>query len=234
MCTPNKTHVNWHIDKKLTEKIKEHLLKDKFEMAGKILFKDINCESRDICNKTSTDFKINKGSKNSVLTPDGIINFHTHPKSCYDDEKVEYGWPSGEDMAQIINFANRGNLIHIVFTLEGAYLVKVKNIPEKKDINRIENFFKKTHGFRGKNLSLQLSNFKKFLTGVVSDKKGDSVDLWLKMTNNITLEKIYKFENKKNTDKRKIFEVKLLNFNNGMNFKGNYISETCHKKYFTR
>ena len=142
--------------------------------------------------------------------------------------------PSGEDMAQIINFANRGNLIHIIFTLEGAYVVKVKNIPEKKDINRIENFFKKTHGFRGKNLSLHLSNFKKFLTDVIRDKKGDSVDLWLKMTNNITLEKIYKFENKKNTDKRKIFEVKLLNFNNGMNFKGNYISETCHKKYFTR
>ena len=49
-CAKSKKKVKWLIDKKFVNSIKYSLLKDKYEIAGSILFKDVNCKG-DICDK---------------------------------------------------------------------------------------------------------------------------------------------------------------------------------------
>ena len=234
MCTVSKKKVTWNIDQEFIKKIKKSLKNDKNEIAGVLLFTDTNCNNG-VCNKKSTEFKINEGSGSSVYTPNGIINFHTHPKSCYVSENTVYGWPSGEDMAQCINFAKEGTLIHIVFSLEGAYAIGVNKILNKKDIKVLEDVLKTTHVFRSKNQYTQLKNFKKKFN--VSGR--NTKDIWLKIVNKLTLRKLYTLYNLFNDkctkvpdDDENIFEVNLIPINNKMKFNAKYISEVCHIKSF--
>lgn len=113
----------------------------------------------------------NKGQSTSVKTIDGYCNFHTHPLDCYKGENTIWGWPSGEDMRECVGFALRGNLVHMVYTMEGIYTIQLNPnivsfiisdnnmkelIPEIKNpnltrgiiINLIESYFKATHGHR--------------------------------------------------------------------------------------
>lgn len=233
MCTPYDKKVKWTLSKKFTDKIKDHLLKDKYEIAGKILFQDHSCNKNGICNKILSEHKINKGNKDSVLTPDGIINFHTHPKSCYDRERVIFGWPSGEDMFQIINFSKRGNLLHIIFTLEGAYIINSLENINTSDNKKLEEVFKMTHSFRSKDKKLQSKLFSDFLKGIIKvNSNTEPHKIWLTMANNITTNKINKILGMKGGNNNKLFDVKLLSFNAGMNFKANYVKEDCHMKSF--
>ena len=92
------------------------------------------------------------------MTPLAVVNFHTHPLSCYIDAETIWGWPSGEDLAQCINFANDNNLTHIIFAIEGTYVIDVNKIilhylqTDKKLLNIIKNniqeIFKLTHKHR--------------------------------------------------------------------------------------
>lgn len=104
---------------------------DKFEYAGRFT---MHYEIKKKCTSgecelsayhSSTIDKLNKGSASSVKTTDGYCNFHTHPFSCYAGEKTMWGWPSGEDMREVIGFMLRNNLFHLVFTLEGIYMTQV-------------------------------------------------------------------------------------------------------------
>lgn len=236
MCTIYKKKVTWNIDPDFIKMIKTSLNNEKNEIAGALLFKDIKCKDG-VCDKKSTEFKINKGNGASVYTPQGIINFHTHPRSCYVSENAVYGWPSGEDMAQCINFAKEGNMIHIVFTLEGAYIIKVNKLLNKKDIDILEDIFKTTHIFRTKNQSTQLKNFRE--TFKVNGKT--TKDMWLKVANGLTLSKLYKLHNLINdknikipNDNENIFEINLTPINKQLIFNANYIEEICHIKSFQK
>lgn len=120
--------------------------------------------------------KLNRGSATSVKTTDGFCNFHTHPFSCYAGEQTMWGWPSGEDMRETVGFMLKNNLFHLVFTLEGIYMLQVnpnflkiihddnklsKTVKDLKGnfispnevrgiiISLIESYFKATHGHRG-------------------------------------------------------------------------------------
>jgi hypothetical protein len=87
------------------------------------------CNDVKECSKTVEKISkidtLNKGSSASVKTTDGYCNFHTHPFSCYSQEKCVWGWPSGEDMRETIGFMLRNNLFHLVYTMEGVYLIQV-------------------------------------------------------------------------------------------------------------
>ena len=61
-CKRSEKTVNWVLSSDFISKIKESLHKDKVEIAGKILFKDDEYCKKDICNKKSTEFKINRGN----------------------------------------------------------------------------------------------------------------------------------------------------------------------------
>ena len=236
MCTLSKKRVKWSVEPEFIKQIKISLNNDKDEKAGVLLFKDINCKNN-ICDKTSTVFKINNGNGASVYTPRGIINFHTHPRSAYLGENAFYGWPSGEDMGQCINFAKEGTLIHIVFTLEGAYIIKINKILNQKDTKIMENLFKMTHVYRSANQTTQLKNFKKNF-GIQGKT---TKEIWLKLANGLTLNKLYTLYNLINDKTLKvpdnnenIFEVSLSPINNTLIFSANYIAEKCHIMNFNK
>jgi hypothetical protein len=114
------------------------------------------------CNETNKviGFSKNKGDKDSVYTPNHVINFHTHPISAYNEGNTVWGWPSGEDIRETIKFALAGNKAHIVFTVEGLYVIqvnscklnKLKTILDSAErgilVFIIEEYFKCTHNFR--------------------------------------------------------------------------------------
>ena len=114
------------------------------------------------CNGTNevVGFSKNKGDKDSVYTPNHVINFHTHPISAYKEGNTAWGWPSGEDIRETIKFALAGNKAHMVFTVEGLYVIQINSCKVKKLKNMldsvqrgvlifiIEEYFKCTHNFR--------------------------------------------------------------------------------------
>jgi len=237
MCTIYENKVKWVISGDFIKKIKKSLENDSDEIAGVLLFED-NCKGS-VCNKKITDFKINNGNGSSVLTPHGIINFHTHPRKAYNGQGAVYGWPSAEDMAQTVEFAKKNNLIHIVFTLEGAYIINVKKIITDKDNKILEKILKLTHVFRSSNQREQLKNFNKFLSPIINSNKKSTLKAWLGLINDLSLRSLYILNNdiynKKShvsNDDDKIFEVKLVEMNNDLTFKANFVEESCHIKSF--
>lgn len=234
-CKINKTIVEWTLDPNFVKEIRKYIATGKTEVAGDIIFKDTGDCKKGICNKKSTPkYKINNGNSDSVMTPTGLINFHTHPQSIYTTEETKYGWPSGEDMAQVIKFVKLNTIRHIVFTVEGAYIIKVNKKVTNYHANMIENVLKYTHIYRSLDQKTQYKQFKKDFN--VSGKT--TVYMWLNLVNNLTLNKLYKYYNQFNTNKRRvpsgkdaneaIFTVKLKKLTNNFTFQANHINEDCH------
>ena len=197
----------WTLSKKLLEDTllkpskysKKGLLLEHKEFAGVIEFENNNCRIVDeeiVCDKVYVNHSVMAGSKDTVITPNAKVNFHTHPLHCYVDGNVIWGWPSGEDMAQCIRFAQNGNLYHIIFTLEGTYVINVNkqilNI-DSKIIDTIETIFKLTHKYRWyKNMEDSTSltdEFKAFLrlSQIKCDGINDPLELWMCLVNNFKL-----------------------------------------------
>ena len=234
-CKINKTTVKWTLDPNFVKEIKEYISTGKTEVAGDIIFKDTSDCKKGICDKRSTSkYKIHSGSNDSVMTPTGLINFHTHPKSIYISEETKYGWPSGEDMAQVIQFAKMNTLRHIVFTVEGAYIIKVNKKVSIYHAKMIENVLKFTHIYRSLDQKKQIKDFR----NVFGVSGRTTVAMWLNLVNNLTLNKLYKYYNLFNKNKRKvptnkeshenIFTVQLKKITNKFTFEAKYIHEDCH------
>ena len=232
--------VNWVLSNEFIDFIKK-ALEDKVEIAGKILFKDEKNCNTSVCklSKKSTTYKTNRGNKNSVATPNGIINFHTHPRKCYIDANTIYGWPSGEDIDQCVEFARNGNLIHIVFALEGAYVIRVNEIIKKKDSIIVKRILQHTHEFRSPNPEEQNWKFNNMISILKLQKQPDPVETWKNLVNNLSLKNIYKLSNKLlksrltiPNDNTKVFSVKLVEYRTNMAFNTNYINEECHRESF--
>ena len=127
-----------------------HLLYKKHECAGTLKIKEGCVES----------FTTASGGADSVHTPLSELNWHTPPLFLYDRESVCWGWPSGEDMREVIFFSLGGNKAHLVFSVEGVYVLSVtecfknwlKNLKEQEDrglvIALLEMVFKSTHNLR--------------------------------------------------------------------------------------
>ena len=142
-----------HIPLEIINKIYNDL-NEPYEMSGVINFDNSD---------RVINFNKNKGSADSVYTPNNVINYHTHPISAYNNAETVWGWPSGEDVRETIKFALAGNKAHLVFTVEGLYTIQVSPCKIKKIkklltpsergvlIFLIEEYFKTTHNFRGKN-----------------------------------------------------------------------------------
>jgi hypothetical protein len=149
------------------------------------------------------DFK--KGNSNSVETVPGMINFHTHNYPNYMSEKCIFATASGDDMRECVRFGLQGNLCHLVFAMEGTYVIQVNpcylNIL-KRDIKfsdkikgdtargaivyLIECYFKATHGHRTKEYNKMMEK-KKLPICQPED--------WVKFANNF---KFQNFFSKKN------------------------------------
>ena len=186
------TKTNWKLTKKILQDTllkpsihsKKGLLLEPYEFGGVIKFENNNCriiEGEQVCDKSYSHHSIEKGNDSHVSTPNGKVNFHTHPLHCYISGKVIWGWPSGEDMAQCIRFGKMGNLYHIIFCLEGTYVVTVNKkllTLNSRDIDKIETIFKLTHQYR--TYEDCYSEFKNFIQGCGLKPAGkNTMELWL-------------------------------------------------------
>lgn len=143
----------------------------------------------------------NKGGAASVKATDGYINFHTHPASCYLEGETVWGWPSGEDMRECISFALKGNLAHLIFTMEGVYSIQVNpniayairqdkflrgmfgSVDRSRGVlcSVIESYFKCTHGHR------TLEWFE--------ENPGTRPEAWVEFCNGFRLENLFSSKN---------------------------------------
>lgn len=247
--------VKWTLPRKLLEETflsknkfsKNGLFLEPVEFAGVLEFKENNCriiDSVKVCDKKYDSHSIVKGYNSSVNTPFGTVNFHTHPLKCYIDGNVIWGWPSGEDLAQCMHIAKKGNLYHIIFTIEGTYVIKVNNkildSLTPQIIDCIETIFKMTHKYRWyKNLDSSnciIDEFKQFISliGNLPSAK-NTLDMWLKYVNNFKLKDCTKYTNivvPKNRENEKIFNVQFFP-NNTVQYIKNY-NETNSLDIFTK
>jgi len=127
------------------------LLEKNHECAGTLVIKG-QCVEK---------FTMSAGESDSVQTPLSRLNWHTHPLFLYIREDVCWGWPSGEDMREVIFFSMGGNRAHLVFAAEGVYILSVTDcfrnwirdeVDDKWDRGLIVAFlelvFKSTHNLR--------------------------------------------------------------------------------------
>ena len=188
-----------------------------YEAAGDIDFENTNCKLEDsekICDKiTKKDLNYKKGSSDSVQTPNAIINFHTHPLSCYLEAETIWGWPSGEDLARGIEFALTNNVFHIVFAVEGTYIMDVNKILlnqlqlgmnksglENKIIEdiifNIEKIFQVTHKHRmyyndnNNNITLEQEFYLFFMMPMKIKKQSNIVFDWISLVNSLNIKKL--------------------------------------------
>jgi hypothetical protein len=237
-CKVYNKNVEWIINENFIEDIRRSLYTDKIEIGGSILFKDTNCREG-ICDKESMKIHKVNGKAQSVKTPNGIINFHTHPKQCYIDENTKYGWPSGEDIGKVMEFATSGNLVHIVFTLEGAYIIKVLKTLTDNEIDKLEDLMKITHEFRLNDTKKneQLLNFRETFPDIKNTR--DPVESWIKLVNGMNLKKLHSYHNKllsnrrsRSADTSRILEVKLVPLENALKFSAKFVKQSCHESSF--
>ena len=231
-CKLSKTLVEWVIPKKNINKVLlgdkyNGLLFKKYETAGKIEFGDFQCKldsgKEKVCDKTMTsELKFKNGNSDSVLTPLAVINYHTHPLSCYIEGETIWGWPSGEDLRQCIRFAKDGNVSHIIFAIEGTYIIDVNRIIlpyiDEYIEQCIEYIFKVTHNYRVHSENLK-PFFEKFCKPLkVNDK--NILICWNKIVSNLTIKTlIVLFKNVLNKDMTTKLSKKIMDSDKIMNTK---------------
>ena len=196
-CTLKKDKIiTWKVDENDWANLYD-LLYDDQEWAGDINFGYTTC-SKNGCSKTGNVKKPNGGGKDSVKAPDTLVNFHTHPVSCYLAEKTILGWPSGEDMRESVHFGLKGNAAHLVLTMEGTYVIQVNpqilkvlkkmktNMNRGLAISCMESYFKATHAFRTVSANTAL---------VVNNKDVITPNFFCKFSNEFNFKNLYKKTN---------------------------------------
>jgi len=195
--------IDWEIKHDHINKLYKHLY-DKKENAGQFHL--------DSATKSShSSVTTMAGEKDSVSAPDAIISWHSHPLSCYRQEKTVYGWPSGEDMRETIIYGMRGSCCHVIPSVEGTYvtqpnpcivmslinienLVDIRQYPKIQKVKNwgdflrgfiilaIEIYFRSTHVFR------TMDFFKNGKTGITAKD-------FVKFTNNSKLSNLFSSKN---------------------------------------
>jgi hypothetical protein len=65
------------------------------------------------------------GSFSGVQLNRGIVDWHTHPATCIDEDNCTIGLPSPSDMANVAIGAASGNQAHMVYSAEGTYVIQL-------------------------------------------------------------------------------------------------------------
>jgi len=75
--------------------------------------------------KTVSEGQSTTGGYNFIKLPRGLIDWHSHPGKCKNDNTCAIGIPSPADLKNIIIGAVYGTQAHLVYAQEGTYLVQV-------------------------------------------------------------------------------------------------------------
>jgi hypothetical protein len=62
----------------------------------------------------------------------GIVDWHTHPDKCLDEDTCTIGLPSPSDMANVAIGASMGNQAHLVYSREGTYTIQMTQLERRK------------------------------------------------------------------------------------------------------
>lgn len=66
-----------------------------------------------------------EGDRDSVDVPKGMLEFHTHPSTCRDDDPdCGIDVPSPEDIGLLLHGLLNGSLAHLVFASTGSYVMQ--------------------------------------------------------------------------------------------------------------
>ena len=68
--------------------------------------------------------KLVRDKRDSVNAPDAIVNWHSHPISCYSNEKTIWGGLLVKMMRESIIYGFRGSACHVVPAVEGTYTIQ--------------------------------------------------------------------------------------------------------------
>jgi hypothetical protein len=114
-CSVDSNIIEWSVPH--TESLYD-LLSLKNESSGEFV---IDTQTK----KTSSKITKLMGSESSVEAPLALVNYHTHPASCYVSEHTVWGFPSGEDTRESILFGLKGSIAHLVIAVEGTYVCQI-------------------------------------------------------------------------------------------------------------
>lgn len=134
--------------------------------------------------------KFNAHDEDSVRLVEGLINFHTHPESIYNDLNVNLMYPSPDDYMSILTLLlqpyffenNEGSkspvLFSCVVTLEGIYIISLnKNYCTKDKVKKLRDNLCDTYDGISElkyNVRKSMSSYHNQLTGFIY---GDDIDL---------------------------------------------------------
>jgi hypothetical protein len=65
------------------------------------------------------------GKYNQIDMVRGVVDFHTHPRQCLNDNTCAVGIPSPADINNIMLGAIYGTMGHLVYSREGTYLIQI-------------------------------------------------------------------------------------------------------------
>ncbi len=155
-CSVNKNKIiEWTLKPEHVEEMYQYLY-DKIEHGGEIIL--------DISTKSSQKVIKNKtGEIDSVDAPDALVNWHSHPINCYNNEKTVWGWPSGEDLRETLIYGLRGSACHIVPAVEGTYTMQ----PNPCIISGLLNIDSSVNQNDYPKLSSKINNWGDFLRGLI-------------------------------------------------------------------
>jgi hypothetical protein len=156
----NNCKIHLKITKDVLNSIYDKFINSNVEWSGIISFEEKK-KDKDNSKYNSIDNhdKIKSGDGMNVRPSLSLINYHTHPHVCYQDQETIFGWLSGEDIYATIQLCLRGVLGHLTFTLEGIYFLQIdeefinaikkhRKLFNDKLLDLIKEYFMGTHECR--------------------------------------------------------------------------------------
>lgn len=80
----------------------------------------------DMKTKTLCRGDIDHGKYNGIQMSRGVVDWHSHPARCLNNDTCAIGLPSPADLKNIMVGALFGTSAHLVYAKEGTYLVQVR------------------------------------------------------------------------------------------------------------
>lgn len=124
------------VDTKLHARLVHLMSTGKVEYGGNTVVhqSDRNC--------TLTLGEMVQGQFDHVDLPRGIVDWHTHPRTCRARNDCTVGLPSPSDMENVVLGHAMGNLAHMVYSSEGVYVLMLRpsiksNIRERSNISAL-------------------------------------------------------------------------------------------------
>lgn len=130
--------------------------------------------------KTLTPGTTSSGEYNGINVERGVVDWHSHPSQCKNDNTCALGLPSPSDLRNILLGAMHGTSAHLVFSKEGTYMIQVRapllrklqndddenKTMLKSKLREIDDFFEDEHRRFVKTRTLYTIHMKKWMDSV--------------------------------------------------------------------